>query len=214
MPGGHGKPWVIPTTGEWTADDETVVNSGNWNFWIGDPIVAKRIADAHNAELAAERDSREAYRDLWHGQQQTTSKHLETILQLRSQLAAEKEITAAVAKAVEPYKASIGALELSNEGKRQEFHDLYDSVIELMPQEFRQNSKGAVDCLRRFVKSYYSLAQENHEYRHGHKLAAAQQPLADALITLRQKARDSHTVSSSVIMFIIADALAKVKEGK
>ena len=46
-----------PTTGEWTVDDETVVTPSNWNFWIGDPIVAKRIADAHNAALAAEREN-------------------------------------------------------------------------------------------------------------------------------------------------------------
>ena len=53
-------------------------------------------------------------------------------------------LDAAIAEEVESYKASIGALQLSNEGKRQQFNDLYDSVIEAIPQEFRQNSKGAV----------------------------------------------------------------------
>jgi hypothetical protein len=44
---------------------------------------------------------------------------------------------------------------------------LHDGVIGLIPQEYRQNSYGAVDCVRRLVRAYDKLAQENHEWRHG-----------------------------------------------
>jgi hypothetical protein len=53
-----------PTTGEWTADDDYIYAGEIWpkGECIGralDAIDAKRIAAAHNAALAAEREKRE-----------------------------------------------------------------------------------------------------------------------------------------------------------
>jgi hypothetical protein len=60
--------------------------------------------------------------------------------------------------------------------------------------------------------AYVKLARERTQLRK--QLAAERekvQPLVDALKSIRVKCRDGYTVSSSVVMFLIEDAFAKVK---
>ncbi len=50
--------------------------------------------------------------------------------------------------------------------------DMYDEIIGLLPQEFRQNTTGAQDGVARLVKAYEEVTQECHEWRHGHRQVA------------------------------------------
>jgi predicted Zn-ribbon and HTH transcriptional regulator len=49
------------------------------------------------------------------------------------------------------------------------WQDLHDSIINLIPKQFRQNSNGADSCVGKIVKAYEKAMQENHEFRHGHR---------------------------------------------
>jgi len=53
--------------------------------------------------------------------------------------------------------------------RQKDYEEFYDKIIELLPGEFRENSLGAVDCVRRLVAAYDEVLQVNHEFRHGHR---------------------------------------------
>lgn len=42
-------------------------------------------------------------------------------------------------------------------------------ILGSLPQEFRQNSMGVVDCVKRLIKALEDSRQECHEWRNGHR---------------------------------------------
>ncbi len=47
------------------------------------------------------------------------------------------------------------------------YNPVHNEIIGLLPQEFRQNSFGAVDCVRRLVEAYQKQVVELHQWRNG-----------------------------------------------
>lgn len=61
--------------------------------------------------------------------------------------------------------------------------ELHDAIIDLIPQEFRQDSKGAVDCVRRVVAAL-AAERAKTELEHAARLA-----VVDKLAAEREKTR-------------------------
>jgi flagellar motility protein MotE (MotC chaperone) len=113
----------------------------------------RRICSLHKAALSAER--------------KTTEHNAALIVtrltkQLRTQLEAEKQ-----RNRDEIHKQ----LATERETRSDDWQDLHDSIMSLIPQEFRQNSAGAASCVKKLVEAYDKAMQVNHEFRHGHRKA-------------------------------------------
>lgn len=103
VPGGHGKPWPMPTTGEWT--EQFILDE----FPSVAPSDAKELAEEINAALAAEREQRKSAETEWWATLQRQRQ------QLRAAHASEQDLKLRIM--VEALRAVVDTWERSFKGQ-------------------------------------------------------------------------------------------------